>query len=164
MLGFVVLPWLGVCPEALVVSCDHMAARTIPTWMVVLPPRARMSPGLSCCQDPCLSPWSSSRWGLCWCLWRVSPQEASGITWEEIRRLYQASCTLPCPGKDELVSPWPFFMLFIRFFILQQEHSFMSRSLLRYLLLLVKCGCWILSNKAVAVVHTFDFFLLSTIE
>lgn len=124
-----------------------------PEWWY-FPPEPGCCPDLSCCQGPCLGPWSSCSWGLHWCLWSVSPEETLGIMWDEIRRLFWVSPTLHCPGRAELVSFWT---VFIRFFILQQEHNFLLRNLLRYLflLLLMKRGCWILSNKVVEVIHTF---------
>lgn len=57
-------------PEALVVSRNHATSRTIPTWVAVLPPRAKMSSRARLLlRGPCLGPWSSCGWDLRWCLW-----------------------------------------------------------------------------------------------
>lgn len=52
----------------------------------------------SCCRGPCLGPLSYCSWGLCWCLWPVSPQGTIGTKHNEIRR--------PCWVSPILCRPW----------------------------------------------------------
>lgn len=67
------------------------AGRAILIWVT---PRPLQHLGLSCCLDPCLSPWSFCSWGLCWCLWPMLTQWAVRILHVGVRGLYWANHTL----------------------------------------------------------------------
>lgn len=70
-------------------------------------PESGYHPFLSSGQGPWMVPWSSHRFGLCWRLWPVVPQEGLEIMLDEIKGLYRASPGLHYPTGAGLTSCGP---------------------------------------------------------
>lgn len=60
-------PGSGQRRETMLMSEGHDASRVILVWVACATTGAIVTPGLNCCQKPCLSPWCCYSWVLCWC-------------------------------------------------------------------------------------------------